>query len=194
LILIPWRNLQNRNKSKCFLDQFDQVKFNLKQKYNKHIMANTSAKPCLHTLQIILLMFYCFIIVSKVQAQGIKENNPAAKEIITAMNNSANEWNKGNLNAFMTMYDSSATMMMPAGPVGLTEIRSLYEKKYFNGSLPKQNLRYTDMNVRFLGNDYALLTGAFTLYGNNLPERSGRFSLVMKHTKYGWQILHDHSG
>ncbi|HEY2583881.1 MAG TPA: nuclear transport factor 2 family protein, partial [Mucilaginibacter sp.] len=85
------------------------------------------------------------------------------------------------------------TMMMPTGTAGLDVIRSLYEKKYFSGSMPKQNLRYTDMKVRFLGNDYALLTGAFTLYGNNLPERSGRYSLVMKHTVNGWKILHDHS-
>ena len=157
-------------------------------------MIISTAKTRLRTTQSILLMFCCFIIVLKAEAQQVKENNPVTQTIITAMNNSANEWNKGNLNAFMTMYDSSATMMMPAGPVGLTEIRSLYEKKYFNGSLPKQNLRYTDMNVRFLGNDYALLTGAFTLYGNNLPERSGRYSLVMIHTAYGWKILHDHSG
>jgi ketosteroid isomerase-like protein len=50
------------------------------------------------------------------------------------------------------------------------------------------------MKVRLLGSDYALLTGAFTLYGNNLPERSGRYSLVMIHAKNGWKILHDHSG
>jgi ketosteroid isomerase-like protein len=31
------------------------------------------------------------------------------------------------------------------------------------------------------------------LYGKNLPERSGRYSLVMQHTKDGWKILHDHS-
>ena len=59
--------------------------------------------------------------------------------------------------------------------------------------MPKQNLKYSDMKVRMLGNDYALLTGGFTLYGNNLPERSGRYSLVLQHTAKGWKILHDHS-
>ncbi len=85
-------------------------------------------------------------------------------------------------------------MMMPGGPVGLDSIKSLYQKKYFKGNMPKQNLRYTDMSVRLLGDNYALLTGGFTLYGNNLPERSGRYSLVMVLTKNGWKILHDHSG
>jgi ketosteroid isomerase-like protein len=59
--------------------------------------------------------------------------------------------------------------------------------------MPKQNLKYTDIKVRLPGADYALLTGGFTLYGNNLSERSGRCSLVMIRTKGGWKILHDHS-
>ncbi|HEY4323738.1 MAG TPA: nuclear transport factor 2 family protein [Mucilaginibacter sp.] len=140
------------------------------------------------------LLLLCFLIISiNVYAQDVTADSPAAKEITTTMENSANEWNKGNLEAFMSLYDPSATMMMPTGTAGLDVIRSLYEKKYFVGNMPKQNLRYTDMKVRFLGNDYALLTGAFTLYGNNLPERSGRYSLVMKHTANGWKILHDHS-
>jgi len=131
---------------------------------------------------------------TKAQAQVLADTDPKAKAITMAMENSANEWNKGNLKAFMDMYDPSATMMMPRGPVGLDSIRSLYVNKYFKGNMPKQNLRYTDMKVRLLGDNYALLTGGFTLYGNNLPERSGRYSLVLTLTKNGWKILHDHSG
>lgn len=140
------------------------------------------------------VLLVCFFIAGiKAYAQDSPAVEPATKEITTAMENSADEWNKGHLEAFMSLYDPSATMMMPTGPVGMDGIRSLYETKYFKGGMPKQNLRYTDMKVRFLGNDYALLTGAFTLYGNNLPERSGRYSLIIKHTATGWKILHDHS-
>jgi ketosteroid isomerase-like protein len=140
------------------------------------------------------VLLVCFAITLKTHAQPATDTDPKAKAIIAAMNNSAEEWNKGHLDAFMEMYYPSATMMMPTGPVGLGAIRALYETKYFNGGMPKQNLRYTDMDVRLLGKEYALLTGAFTLYDNNLPERSGRYSLVMIHTKHGWKILHDHSG
>ncbi|MEO6633592.1 MAG: nuclear transport factor 2 family protein [Mucilaginibacter sp.] len=118
----------------------------------------------------------------------------AEKEIVDAMNNSALEWNKGHLDTFVSLYDPSATMMYPTGPVGMTGITDLYKKSYFKpDGMPKQNLRYFDLKVRMLGNDYALVTGGFTLYGNNLPERSGRYSLVMQHTAKGWLILHDHS-
>ena len=153
----------------------------------------TAKKINQRIIQFAVLLLLLFVSANKTQAQAT-DNNPRTKAIISAMNNSADEWNKGNLGAFMGMYDASATMMMPTGPVGMDAIRDLYTKKYFDGGKPKQNLRYTDMEVRFLGRNYALLSGAFTLYGNNLPERSGRYSLVMIHTKNGWKILHDHSG
>ena len=135
------------------------------------------------------LVLFVFTIHARAQNTQSKE-----AAIIAAMNNSANDWNKGDLGSFMKMYTESSTMMMPTGPVGVVAIKELYEKKYFNGKMPKQNLYYDEMKVTLLGENYALLTGRFTLTGNNLPERSGRYSLVMVYTKDGWKILHDHSG
>lgn len=117
----------------------------------------------------------------------------AQSKIIAAMKNSENDWNKGDLDSFMKMYTDESTMMMPTGPAGINTIKELYERKYFNGKMPKQNLHYDDLKVTLLGEKYALLTGKFTLSGNNLPESSGRYSLVMILTKNGWKILHDHS-
>ena len=155
---------------------------------------NINAKKIkLRIVQSFILLICFFVALIKVQAQKKSDNYPAAKEIIGAMNNSAKEWNEGKLDSFIELYDPTATMMMPTGPVGMSGIKDLYQKKYFKGKMPKQNLRYSDMKVRLLGRSYALLTGAFTLYGNNLPERSGRYSLVMIHAKNGWKILHDHS-
>ena len=141
----------------------------------------------------ILVAAMSLLLVLTVHAQATNAD-AATAQITAAMDSSAAEWNMGDLESFMNLYDPSATMMMPSGPVGLDAIRALYVNKYFNGKMPKQNLRYSDMKVRLLGDDYALLTGAFTLYGNNLPDRSGRYSLVLINTKYGWKILHDHSG
>jgi len=128
-------------------------------------------------------------------AQNTTQYPPNSKEsaIITAMKNSENDWNNGDLDSFMKMYTGTSTMMMPAGPVGLSAIRDLYQNHYFNGKMPKQQLHYDELKVTLLGDSYALLTGKFTLSGNNLPERSGRYSLVMIFTKDGWKILHDHS-
>jgi ketosteroid isomerase-like protein len=142
------------------------------------------------TSQKILIVFVC---ISAISLRTVAQQGKAAA-IISTMNNSADEWNKGDLDDFMKMYTDSSTMMYPTGPVGLNSIRELYEKKYFDGKMPKQNLSYSEMKVTMLGENYALLTGKFTLKGGSLPERSGVYSLVMVLTKDGWKILHDHSG
>ena len=135
------------------------------------------------------VLMLCLLVASV----GVKAQS-AEKEIIDAMNNSALEWNKGHLDTFVSLYDPSATMMYPTGPVGMTGITDLYKKSYFKpDGMPKQNLKYFDLKVRMVGTDYALVTGGFTLYGHDLSERSGRYSLVMQHTAKGWVILHDHS-
>jgi ketosteroid isomerase-like protein len=144
--------------------------------------------------KLIVCSFLFLAVMSQARSQSGTEARPKAAAIIAAMKNSENDWNTGNLDNFMKMYTDSSTMMYPTGPVGLSTIRNLYQTKYFNGKMPKQNLHYSDMQVTMLGENYALLTGKFTLSGNNLPERSGVYSLVMVYTKDGWKILHDHSG
>jgi len=138
---------------------------------------------------------FIILVFSLISIYSNAQNTPGSKEtaIITAMKNSENDWNKGDLDSFMKMYTGTSTMMMPTGPVGLSAIRDLYQNHYFNGKMPKQQLRYDELKATMLGDNYALLTGKFTLSGNNLPERSGRYSLVMIHTNEGWKILHDHS-
>jgi len=92
--------------------------------------------------------FLSFLFISVFTMQA-KAQNMLSKEaaIIAAMNSSAIDWNKGDLDSFMKMYTESSTMMMPTGPVGISAIRELYEKKYFNGKMPKQNLYYNEMKV-----------------------------------------------
>jgi ketosteroid isomerase-like protein len=138
-----------------------------------------------------ILSMLCFMSIAMLGTHAKAQD--AQSNVIAAMKNSENDWNKGDLDSFMKMYTDESTMMMPTGPAGINIIKELYEKKYFNGKMPKQNLHYDDLKVTLLGEKYALLTGKFTLSGNNLPERSGRYSLVMILTKDGWKILHDHS-
>lgn len=145
--------------------------------------------------RIIDRILFFFLILSIPVSQAVAQNTSGSKEtaIITAMKNSESDWNKGDLDSFMKMYIGTSTMMMPTGPVGITAIRDLYQNHYFNGKMPKQHLQYDELKVTLLGENYALLTGKFTLSGNNLPDRSGRYSLVMVYTNEGWKILHDHS-
>jgi ketosteroid isomerase-like protein len=142
------------------------------------------------------LLFLAFpLLLTAGQTRAQAPQNAAEKEIFAAMNKAAIQWNNGDLDAYMALYDTAATMMLSSGRIGLDSIRGLYVKYYFPGGHPKQELAYDTYELTMLGQDYALLTGRFILKTNDrYPERKGTFSLTMVHRKEGWKILHDHSG
>jgi len=109
------------------------------------------------------------------------------------MDSSATAWNEGSLEGHLSIYDSTATFMGANGLVSIPEVKEKFQKKYFNGSKPVQQLAFEEIVIKPLGADFALLTGKFILSGGNQPEKSGRLSLVFGKTRTGWKVLHDHS-
>ena len=114
-------------------------------------------------------------------------------ELVRLMNVSAEDWNRSDLDRFMSIYDTAATFMTGKGPVGVAATRENYQKGFFKDGKVVQQLRFEEMVVRPLGNDHALLTGKFVLYGNGMADRSGRYTLIFVKRADGWKMLHDHS-
>ena len=140
---------------------------------------------------IFIIAFTCIILTScNTKNKPIDVRVGELKEL---MQQSAQKWNNADLDGFMSFYDSAATFMFSTGPVGLDKVKANYEKGFFKDGKPLQQLRFEDIVVRSLGSDHALLTGKFILYGNNLPERSGIYSLIFIRRGNSWKILHDHS-
>src|ERR1700743_1996677 len=76
----------------------------------------SSVRRQIYQLSLIAICFLCLI--HKAAAHTATDNDPRVKEIVGLMNSSAEEWDKGNLTAFVEVYEPSATMMMPGGTVG----------------------------------------------------------------------------
>jgi len=114
-------------------------------------------------------------------------------QLIAVMQKSATDWNKGDLAAFMDSYDDSATMMSGHGLIGKDSMMAHYRQTYFKAGAPRQQLGFDQFKITPLAENYVLLTGRFTLQGNNLPTLSGWYSLVCVRTPKGWKILHDHT-
>lgn len=121
-----------------------------------------------------------------------------AEQIVAALNESAVQWNLGNLEGFLDPYlDSPATTF--AGSSGVTRgkdaVRQQYLRSYWASGTPSQALRFTGIEVRPLGPDHALAVGQYVLEDREAaaPPASGWFSLVWVRTAGGWKIIHDHS-
>lgn len=103
------------------------------------------------------------------------------------------DWNEGNLDEFVTVYDSAATFMLPKGPIGVNEMKGYYQEAFTETGTPTSTLSFDSLEMRPLGNSHALVTGRYTLTAQDSSKQSGRYSLVFEHSDKGWKILHDHS-
>ncbi len=121
----------------------------------------------------------------------------SAEEIRAVLDRQARDWNRGDISAFMRGYDRSPELTF-AGQSGVRRgfeaVEARYREKY---STPAKmgKLRFSEVEVRMLGENHALVLGRFDLdraaaFGG---PASGRFTLVLVKRPQGWRILHDHT-
>ncbi len=127
----------------------------------------------------------------------VKEGEDTGLEAsVTAMlERSADAWNRGDLDAFMSDYSSASTtsFMTPDGPVyGPEQIRTGYEPA-FAADARRDSLRFEDLNIRRLPPLIGLATGRYVLHRDGRVTATGWFTVVLRRVGDGWRIVHDHS-
>ncbi len=121
----------------------------------------------------------------------------AQDDVTATLQKQAEAWNRANLEVFMTTYMDSPDITF-TGRAGVTRgykpVLERYRKSY---GTPEAmgTLRYSELEVRLLGPDAALVLGRFDLTRSQAGggNASGRFTLVLRKTSAGWKIIHDHT-
>jgi ketosteroid isomerase-like protein len=120
--------------------------------------------------------------------------NVTEREIQTLLNESAESWNRGDLDGHLADNADSISFMTRNGPiVGKTKTADALRRSFFKDGEPLQQLRFEQVTIRRLGKDYALVVGRFILDGGGQPEQSGWFSTIWERQVAGWRVIHDHS-
>jgi len=123
-----------------------------------------------------------------------QQTNKDEKAIRDTLNMTAEGWNKGDLNQYLSAYVKEATEMLSTGPAGGVEaIEKTMKEGFWKSGRPIQILRYESVVVRMLGKKNALVTGQYVLSGAGRPDRTGWFTTIWTKTKTGWKMIHDHS-
>ncbi len=107
---------------------------------------------------------------------------------------SADDWNHGNLDAFMRGYeDSPATVYIGAKKVyrGYAAIREHYASRYTKGHMGV--LSFSDLSQRMLGTEYAVVVARWHVALRDGTHPSGIFSLVLHRSAGAWHIIDDHT-
>lgn len=116
-------------------------------------------------------------------------------QITRKLERSAEAWNRGDLDGFMSEYLRSPTITYLGGSglvTGWEAIKARYAPLFQAGAL-RDSLRFKAVTSRPLGRDYALATARYELFHAGRVTGSGPFTLVLWRTDSGWKIVHDQS-
>jgi len=101
-------------------------------------------------------------------------------------------WNKGDLDAYLSRYkDAADTEAILAAPtLGLAAIRNAFHLNFPNRDA-MGTLEESEVQVRGLGENFALATGKYHLLRNKKSggEVQGTFTNIFEKTPTGWQII-----
>lgn len=122
----------------------------------------------------------------------VADPTPAVR---TMLSHSAEAWNAGDLERFLSDYadDPTTSFMADSGPrYGIDWIRANYAPR-FAPEADRDSLRFEHVHARALGRDHAMATARFVLFRHDSTTASGPFTLVLRRTDGRWKIIHDHT-
>ena len=116
-------------------------------------------------------------------------------QITSQLQRSAADWNRGDLESFISDYAPESTTTFIDGRRarhGFEFIRQYYAPRFAPGAR-RDTLHFEEVAARPLSPTLALVTARFILKRGDSITASGPFTLVMEQRPAGWRILHDHS-
>lgn len=138
----------------------------------------------------ILILLVCLIC----QVSGLFAQTTDAEKIAKALYQSADDWNKGDLEEYMNAYHKSDSLLF-VGSKGLTfgwEQTLKNYKKSYPDTEAMGKLEFIIHKLEVLSPDSAFLLGGWKLTRKK-GDLSGAFTLLWKKIEGKWVIVIDHS-
>lgn len=127
-------------------------------------------------------------------AELAEPNGETAGAIRAVLDAQVAAWNRGDVDGFMEGYANSETTMFVSGDTatrGWQTVRDRYRAKYDTRE-KMGTLTFTDIAVKTLGPDMALVSGHWALARTG-DQPGGRFTLLFQRNPEGWRIIYDHT-
>ena len=106
------------------------------------------------------------------------------------------DWNKGDLEAFLTGYWKSPKVVFQSGGDrhdGWDAMAQRYRKRYKAEGKAMGKLAFSRLEIELLGPEAAMARGAWRLALPDGTHPGGLFTLIFRKFPDGWKITHDHT-
>lgn len=119
------------------------------------------------------------------------------KAILSVLEKSVKDWNRGDVRSFMASYeDSEATLFI--GKAGVTRGHKQVLENYLKRYPSKDAMgttTFSNLQVKMLSPEYAWVLGNWNLKRDAKAggELGGVFTLLLRKTPKGWRIIADHT-
>jgi beta-aspartyl-peptidase (threonine type) len=127
------------------------------------------------------------------RAQGPDGSVAAIQQVLDKQ---VQDWNKGNLDAFLEGYWKSPKVVFLSGGsrnVGFEAMRDRYVKRYKAEGKAMGRVVFSEVEIETLGPDSAFVRGRWGLTMPDGKKPGGLFTLIFKKFPEGWKIIHDHT-
>jgi uncharacterized protein (TIGR02246 family) len=135
-------------------------------------------------------------IAALTSAPALRAQTGDSAAILQVLADQQNAWNQGDLVTFMHGYNDSpdTTFIGKSIEKGYQPILARYQHAYTSRDAMGV-LKFSDVSVRMLGPDHAVVTGRFHLSRTAAGggDAQGIYSLVFEKEADGWKIILDHS-
>jgi uncharacterized protein (TIGR02246 family) len=118
------------------------------------------------------------------------------KSIRSVLERQEADWNKGDLDAFLTGYWDSPKVVFQSGGDrydGWEAMRDRYRKRYKSEGKAMGQVAFSRIEIELLGPESALVRGTWRLTMPDGSRPGGLFTLVFRKFGDGWKIVHDHT-
>src|SRR6266550_8383861 len=142
----------------------------------------------------IVLVASLLFLFGVTSASGQTKTAKDAKAIQAVLDAQVAAWNRGDIEAFMDGYERSEKTVFVGGDTvtrGWQTVLDRYKRNYDTRE-KMGTLTFSDLEITPVGNDGALVLMRWHLQRAK-DEPHGRSTLIMRRTKQGWRIVHDHS-
>ena len=120
----------------------------------------------------------------------------AEKAIRALLDGQVADWNRGDLDGFLTGYWRSPKVVFQSGgdrSEGWEAMRKRYRDRYQGEGREMGKLVFSGVEIERLAPDAAFARGRWELTMSDGKRPGGLFTLILRKLPEGWKIVHDHT-